>query len=374
MTSRERRYVGAISGTSVDGLDLAVIAMRRTRIHFEAGYTAPFPPQLRNTLKQLAAAERIAIDELGAVDHELGEFIGRAVLDFLASSGLPREAITAVGSHGQTIRHRPSGRWPFTMQIGDPHVIAEITGIDTYADFRRRDLAAGGQGAPLVPPFHAALFNARGNAAIVLNIGGIANVTHLPATRSGRPVIGFDTGPGNALIDLWAARHLAADFDLDGRWAASGAVDQTLLTRCLEEPYFQHPPPKSTGKELFGADWLEGMLASVPSVPAADVQATLVELTARSVADAVQRYTTGCKRVIVCGGGRLNGHLMRRLEAALKPAAVTTTDALGYNGDWIEAAAFAWLAHRAAIGKPGNLPAVTGACGERTLGGFFPGQ
>lgn len=374
MTPRERRYVGAISGTSVDGLDLAVIAIRRAQIEFCAGHTAPFPDSLRNALKRFAAAQYVALDELGAVDRELGEFTGRAILDFLHRSGISRETITAIGSHGQTIRHRPDGQWPFTMQIGDPHAIAEITAIDTYADFRRRDVAAGGQGAPLVPPFHAALFGARAKASIVLNIGGIANVTYLPIQRRRGDVIGFDTGPGNALIDLWAARHLAADYDHDGRWAASGKVVPALLERFLSEPYFASPPPKSTGKELFGGEWLDGILEAFPRLAAADVQATLVELTARSVAHAVARFTVGCTRVIVCGGGRLNGHLMARLAAAFEATSITTTDALGYNGDWIEAAAFAWLAHRAAVGRPGNLPTVTGARGERMLGGLFPGR
>ncbi len=372
MAPSGRHYVGAISGTSVDGLDLALIRVNRGRVEFLAGDTVAFPPDLQRELKAFGAAQHIELDRLGAVDRELGAFIGTSIIDFLERASMPRDRVRAIGSHGQTIRHGPHGRWPFTIQIGDANTIAEVTAIDTYADFRRRDMAAGGQGAPLVPPFHAALFGSGRRERVVLNVGGIANITQLPRSRS-RPLLGFDTGPGNALLDHWASTHLQRNFDDGGRWARSGQIVPDLLRALLAEPYLALPPPKSTGKELFNGAWLAKALAAHPGVAPADVQATLVELTARTVADAIAQSTPECRTVIVCGGGRLNATLMDRLAALLSDCEVTTTDALGYNGDWIEAGAFAWLAYRAAIGKPGNAPAVTGAMGPRILGALHPG-
>jgi anhydro-N-acetylmuramic acid kinase len=373
MTAAGRLYVGAISGTSVDGLDLALIGVSRGGIRFLAGSTVPFPDRLEQALKALARSTTVDLDELGALDRELGDLIGRSILGFIADHGLAPAAITAIGSHGQTIRHHPDGPWPFTTQIGDPNTIAEVTGIDTFADFRRRDIAAGGQGAPLVPPFHAALFGNGRSGRIVLNIGGIANVTCLPGERATRPT-GFDTGPGNALLDFWAHERLGYRYDDGGRWAARGAVVEDLLERCLADSYFSRRPPKSTGKELFNGAWLAARLDGLPPIDPTDVQATLVELTARTIVDAARAYAPDFADMVVCGGGRLNRTLMARLAQMLEPLPVTTTDALGYNGDWIEAAAFAWLGHRARIGRAGNAPAVTGAHSERVLGVRYPGR
>ncbi len=377
MTQPGRLFVGAISGTSVDGLDLALIRMHRQKIEIIGGHTAAFAPDLEHALKALAFAPQVSLEHLGSIDRELGHVIATAIIEFLRRVGVDPSAIMAIGSHGQTIRHRPDGPWPFTMQIGDPHTIAEVTGIHTYADFRGRDIAAGGQGAPLVPPFHAALFASKRRSQrggrIVLNIGGISNVTILPAAAS-QPVTGFDTGPGNALLDLWAARHLGAAFDAGGAWGASGRVIPELLRACLAEPFLSRTPPKSTGKELFGGPWLDSRLEGFPSAVPADVQATLIALTARTVIDAIGPHCQAGSSLIVCGGGRHNDALMDRLRNLFNHGDVITADALGYNGDWIEAAAFAWLGYRAATAKPGNAPAVTGARGERILGAGYPGR
>lgn len=370
-----RLFVGAISGTSVDGLDLALIRVHRRKIELIAGHTAAFAPDLQQALKALAFADDVSLEHLGSIDRQLGHVIATAIIEFLDRAAVDPSAVTAIGSHGQTIRHRPDGLWPFTMQIGDPHTIAEVTGIRTFADFRRRDIAAGGQGAPLVPPFHAALFafGSRTRGRIVLNVGGISNVTLIP-TDASQPLTGFDTGPGNALLDLWAGRHLGTNYDAGGAWGASGEVIPALLRACLSEPFLTRSPPKSTGKELFNAPWLDAHLASFGSAAPADVQATLVELTARSVIDAINPHCRTGSSLIVCGGGRHNDALMRRLHSLFSHGEVTTTDALGFNGDWIEAAAFAWLGYRALTGKPGNARAVTGARGERVLGACYPGK
>ena len=292
----------------------------------------------------------------------MGQFIGQAIKAFSkttnSSAGEPR----AIGSHGQTVRHRPSGPRPFTVQIGDPNLIAEITGITTVADFRRRDMAAGGQAAPLVPPFHASVFANPDERRAVLNIGGIGNVTVLD------PLGGFDTGPGNALLDAWCEAHTGKTYDAGGAWASGGKVHPGLLNALLADPYLQRMPPKSTGKEHYNLNWL------APQIPAGpgprDVQRTLVEFTARSVVDALGRWAPAVRRVLVCGGGRLNKLLMQRL-AELSQSTVQTTDQHGWNGDAIEAAAFAWLAHQRLVEAPGNVPAVTGARGSRILGAVY---
>ena len=250
-------------------------------------------------------------------------------------------------------------------------MIAEITAIDTVADFRRRDMAAGGQGAPLVPPFHDALFRTSSENRTVLNIGGISNISHLPSDRT-IPISGFDTGPGNALIDAWTEHHIGAAYDDDGAWARSGAIDRELLTRLLADPYFAAPPPKSTGKELFNLAWLRDRDRELARREPADVQATFSELTAVTVQQAIQRWAPTTNLIIVCGGGRLNSHLMERLRDCLAPIPVVPTESLNYSGDWIEAAAFAWLAHRTSSGKTGSDRAITGARSSRVLGAYHP--
>ena len=285
----------------------------------------------------------------------------------------------AIGSHGQTVLHQPRGEAPFTLQIGDPNVIAERLGIDVVGDFRRRDLAAGGEGAPLMPAFHAAAFGVPGEARAVVNIGGIANVTQLTADGG---VTGFDTGPGNCLLDAWARRHLRHAYDANGAWAATGTVQQVLLERLLADAYFSRPAPKSTGRETFSDDWLDRALAGL-ALPPADVQATLAELTARSIADGLRVASrnggpgagpgTDPKRVLICGGGALNADLMARLARALPRSAVDTTAAAGIAPEHVEAAGFAWLAHRYVCGLAGNLPAVTGARHPVSLGALYRG-
>ena len=317
---------------------------------------------MRNELIRLARAGGGSLDRLGSADTALGRFIGESVTDFLGGLNLPEGEPQAIGSHGQTVRHRPGGPSPFTMQIGDPSLIAEMTGLTTVADFRRRDMAAGGEAAPLVPPFHAKILASESERRAVLNIGGIGNVTAL------EPLSGFDTGPGNALLDAWCATHTGCPYDAAGAWAAGGRVVPGLLNELLADPYLKRTPPKSTGKEHYNLDWLHSMLD--PDLEPRDVQRTLVEFTARSIVDALNRWVPSVQRILVCGGGRLNDCLMQRLTA-LSGMAVQTTDRHGWNGDAIEAAAFAWMAHQRLIGKPGNAPAVTGARGPRILGAVY---
>ena len=354
-------YAGVISGTSVDGLDLALVdaAAKKPRIIDARG--EPLPLELADELRGLAAPGDDHLDRVARTDAVLGTFIGRALRSFVGS-----RAVVAVGCHGQTIRHDPNGLPAYTVQIGDPNRIAEVSGIDTVADFRRRDIAAGGQGAPLVPPFHDALFRDPDIRRVVLNIGGIANVTLLGDAR----VSGFDTGPGNALLDAWIRNQRGEPFDRGGAWSASAEVIPELLDRLREDAYLREQPPKSTGKERYHLDFVRRHLGGTE--PAARVQATLAEFTAASVADAVRSWGPGTEEVVVCGGGRWNADLMGRLRRRLAPCAVTTTDDLGVDGDAVEAAAFAWLAHRFVERLPGNAPAVTGAAGPRILGAFYP--
>ena len=358
-----RQYLGAITGTSVDGLDIALIRIDDGKLSLLAQDTLALPAKLRETLIDLGQAEDDHLDRLGAADTALGRFIGEAVKDFMRRHGLTAAQVRAIGSHGQTVRHRPEGEQRFSMQIGDPNIIAEVTGLTTVADFRRRDLAAGGEGAPLAPSFHAAILGDADELRVVLNIGGISNISVLR-----QPLLGFDTGPGNALLDDWCRKHLGRSYDEDGAWAATGELDDQLLQTLMQDAYLARPPPKSTGKEHYNLRWLEKRLH--PSRQPADVQRTLVEFTAASTVQAMQRWAPGAGRVIVCGGGRLNALLMRRL-AELAEAPVEAIDQHGWDGDAVEAAAFAWLAHQRLTGAPANAPAVTGAQGPRVLGGVY---
>ena len=392
MTSEDSRlYLGAMTGTSVDGLDLALVEVTGSAVHLIAHGTFPLPSALRETLLGLGQGIDDNLDALGDADTELGRFIGETASRFMASQGLAADAVRAIGSHGQTVRHRPHGRNAFTVQIGDPNRIAELTGVATVADFRRRDLAAGGQGAPLAPGFHAALFSHEQERRIVLNVGGISNITRL-----GTPLLGFDTGPGNALMDAWCAEHQSAPFDEGGAWAASGQLDEPLLASLLSDPYLAQAPPKSTGREHYNLNWLSGHLrlglrsedvdlrsedvdlrsedvdlrSEDVDLRSEDVQRTLLEFTAASVANAIANWAPETERIIVCGGGRLNGLLMQRL-VALANATVDTADEHGWDGDAIEAGAFAWLAHQRLQNEPANVPSVTGAVGARVIGAVY---
>ena len=359
-------YIGAISGTSIDGLDIALVDATAQPPHILEATTVPLPAALATALRELAAPGANEVDRMARADAALGEFIGDAVRT-LANG----RDIAAIGSHGQTIRHGPRATPTYTVQIGDPNRIAEVAGIDVVADFRRRDMAAGGEGAPLVPLFHEALFGAQDpdEPRAVLNIGGIANVTVL---GRGGPAKGFDTGPGNALLDAWTRAQRGLDFDDDGAWAAQGTVLPSLLDKLREDPFLKTPPPKSTGKETYNLNYVRERVAGDEDATA--VQATLAEFTALSVAEAISTWAPAAATVIACGGGRLNGDLMRRLRRRLAPRALHLSDALGVDGDAIEAAAFAWLAHRFLAGLPGNAPAATGASGPRPLGALYPAR
>lgn len=363
-------FVGLISGTSADGIDAAVVHFTSdTDCELLHGTVVPWDAALRARLVAIGqGGDAASIDEIGTLDVQVGEAFAAAALQAIEASGVGRTGVTAIGSHGQTIRHRPAGArfdgaHPFTWQIGDAHVIAERTGIATVADFRRRDIAAGGQAAPLVPAFHAAVLRDAGEDRAVLNLGGIANVTLLPAHGAVR---GFDTGPANCLLDAWCLRHRGTAFDADGAFAASGTVDAALLERLRAEAWFDAPPPKSSGREQFQLAWVEARLRG-DEAPA-DVQATLLQLSAITVADALRATQPATRRVIACGGGVRNAPLMAAIAARLPGVVVESSAPHGLDPDFVEAMAFAWLARRTLRGEPGNLVDVTGARGPRVLG------
>ncbi|MFN3703553.1 anhydro-N-acetylmuramic acid kinase [Thermomonas sp.] len=365
-------FLGLISGTSADGIDAALVRFdgdqTRVRPTLLFGRTYPWDPALRARLVALGQqAAALTLDEVGELDVRIGHAFAAAAMAAIRDAGLAPRAITAIGSHGQTLRHRPQGDAPFTLQLGDAHVIAERCGVPVVADFRRRDVAAGGHGAPLVPAFHAAVLRAPHEDRAVLNLGGIANLTLLPARGDVR---GFDTGPANGLMDAWCLRHTGNHYDAGGALARQGRVDAALLARLLAEPWFAAPPPKSTGRDQFHLGWVEAALAGNEST--ADVQATLLALTARTVADALQASQPGTRRVIVCGGGVHNPLLMAALAEAMPATTIESSAAHGLDPDAVEAMAFAWLAREHLAGRPGNLPAVTGAAGPRVLGALYP--
>lgn len=370
-------FVGLISGTSADGIDGALVrfaertdgALQCELLH---GVTMPWDTMLRARLVELGqGGDPRSLEEIATLDVRVGEAFADATRQLLIEASVDTQDVCAIGSHGQTIRHRPAGadfdgRHPFSWQIGDAHVIAERTGIATVADFRRRDIAAGGQGAPLVPAFHAALLHSGAEDRAVLNLGGIANFTLLPAHGDVR---GFDTGPANALLDAWCARHTGQAFDAGGALAAQGTVDEALLARLLDDSWFALPPPKSSGREQFHLDWLQPRLRG-ESV--ADVQATLLELSAVTIADALRAQQPATQRVLACGGGVRNMRLIERIAARLPGVIVESTATHGLDPDLAEAMAFAWLARQALLGRAGNVPTVTGARGLRVLGAVYP--
>jgi anhydro-N-acetylmuramic acid kinase len=366
-------YIGLMSGTSMDAID-AVLVDFAQGMRLRGTHSVPLPSELRQRLEALTQPGADEIERLGRLDVELGRLFADAAEGVLQSSGHHATQIRAIGSHGQTVRHRPQGDAPFTLQIGDPNTIAEHTGICVVADFRRRDMAAGGQGAPLVPAFHVGMFGHAQQNRIVLNLGGIANVTVLPAGQPKR-AYGFDTGPANTLMDVWIQRHRQQPYDANGAWAASGKVHAALLEALLAHDYFSRPAPKSTGREDFHLAWLETQLArllSAISIPIEDVQATLLELTAVSVAQAIQQTTLTGGELLLCGGGAHNTTLWQRLQNLLPGWTLHSTADFGLAPDWVEATAFAWLARQTLRGQPSNLPAVTGAAGLRVLGGIYP--
>ena len=364
MANREL-YVGLMSGTSLDGVDAVLADFSQRPFSILAHVHAGFDAEMRASLMALVVPGHDEIDRAGRIGVALARSYAHAVDLVLAKASVAAAGIRAIGCHGQTIRHRPE--LGFTLQAGNPALLAELTGIAVVADFRSRDMAAGGQGAPLVPAFHVVALGDASEDRAVVNIGGIANVTLLP---HGAPVLGFDTGPGNCLMDLWAERHLGAPFDAGGAWAAGSAPLAPLLARLLEEPFFSRPGPKSSGRELFNAAWLERQLDS--SADPQTVQATLLALTVETIGHAIGAARPAPARLIVCGGGARNDALMHRLRERLAPTPVEASSAHGLAEDQVEAAAFAWLARCAIEGRPGNLPEVTGAKGRRTLGAIYP--
>lgn len=365
-------YLGLISGTSADGIDAALVRFDGEHTHARPtlvfGRTYAWEPGLREQLVALGQrAPALTLDEVGELDVRIGHAFAAAAQAAIRASGVAARDVAAIGSHGQTLRHRPHGEAPFTLQLGDANVIAERCGVAVVADFRRRDVAAGGHGAPLVPAFHAAVLHDASEDRAILNLGGIANVTLLPAQGTVR---GFDTGPANGLMDAWCLRHTGQPFDAGGAFAAQGRVDAALLARLLAEPWFAAPPPKSTGRDQFHLDWVESRLAGQEA--AADVQATLLALTAHSVRDALRASQPQTRRVIACGGGVHNPRLLAALADAMPDAIIDSSAAHGLDPDFVEAMAFAWLAREYLAGRPGNLPAVTGAAGLRVLGALYP--
>jgi anhydro-N-acetylmuramic acid kinase len=375
-------YIGLMSGTSMDGVDALLAEFPDT--------TAPAGPALRVLADAHVAmppplgAELLALNTTGADELHRGALAANAlarlqadaVAALLERAGVAAGQVRAIGSHGQTVRHRP-GEFDgtgYTLQLNNPAMLAELAGIDVVCDFRSRDVVAGGQGAPLVPAFHEAVFGGAAQARAVLNLGGIANLTLLPAPdAASRPLRGFDCGPANALLDHWCRIHTGQPFDDDGRWAATGHVDATLLAELLSEPYFAKPPPKSTGRDLFNPAWLAAALAGASnSTRPVDVQATLMELTARAAIDALRAEAPGTQELLVCGGGAFNGALMSRLAALCPGLQVSSTASAGLPPLQVEAAAFAWLARQFCERQPGNRPDVTGARGPRTLGALYP--
>lgn len=361
-------YIGLMSGTSLDGVDGALVEFGDGATRTLAAAYLPFAPSLRADLMALQSAGHNEIEREALAANQLAERYAACVAALLAEAGVAAAAVSAVGVHGQTIRHRPE--LGFTRQTNNPALLAELTGIDIVADFRSRDVAAGGQGAPLVPAYHQAQFGRPGQTRVLANIGGIANISVLHGDGG---VIGFDTGPGNVLMDYWIGVQLGRAYDADGAWAASGRVLPDLLAALLDEPYFALPAPKSTGRDLFDPAWLETRLAAFPGAAAADVQCTLTRLTAVTLARAIQQYGAQADTVYVCGGGAYNGTLLGELAAALDgKVAVASTAALGVPPNGVEALAFAWLAYRFTQRKAGNLATVTGAAGARILGALYP--
>lgn len=364
-------YIGLMSGTSLDGVDAVLVDFSSAFPQLLGTHMEPMKAELRNELLALTQPGDNEIDRMGRADVLFADLQVQVIRQLLNKCQVSPTAIRAIGSHGQTIRHRPDFDTPFTLQIGDPSRMVEQLGIDVIADFRRRDMAAGGEGAPLVPAFHDAYIRHPGKNRAVVNIGGIANVTLLNQDTR-QPTLGYDTGPGNVLMDAWIEHHLGRSYDLNGIWAKSGQIDQELLDQLLATPYLQLPPPKSTGRELFHLQWLQDHIEALdkPMAPE-DAQATLLELTARSIADNLMALSLPSLEIYLCGGGARNLQLVQRLKTLVSPHFLSTTDSLGLPCEWLEATAFAWLAKACLERRSGNLPAVTGANGTRILGAIY---
>lgn len=362
-------YLGIMSGTSLDGVDLALVDFSNTPKLMASGFV-PMPEDLRADLSALLKTGETSLQTLGEIDHRLGILYADCVLQFLADNQLESSQIVAIGCHGQTVWHSPQGTFPFTMQIGDMNLVAARTGITTIGDFRRKDMAVGGQGAPLVPAFHEAVFTHPNQFTVVLNIGGISNISVLDPTAE---TIGYDVSVGNALMDSWIEKQLGKRYDKNAEWAKTGKVLPELLAEMLKEPFLQQPPPKSTGRELFNLAWLATFLEKSTACRPEDVQRTLAEFTVQSVVNELQKWQDKENKVLlVCGGGARNPLLMARFQDLLLDWQVNTTNNYGINLDYVEAAAFAWLAYRRIENLPSNMPSVTGATQAVSLGIIFP--
>jgi anhydro-N-acetylmuramic acid kinase len=354
-----------MSGTSMDGIDSVLVSFQNASVKMLATHSQGFPDDLKAALLEaIREPLHVPLDPSGELDNRVGQCFLDAALAVIDKGGVDVKEIVAIGSHGQTLRHQPNAEQPFSLQIGNANIIAAGSGITTVSNFRQADILAGGQGAPLVPPFHQWLFHSDDADRVIVNIGGIANVTVLPA--DGSDVIGFDTGPGNGLMDAWIRRHRDLPFDCDGGWAAGGSVIESLLGQFLADPYFELQPPKSTGFEYFNPEWLNGF--DVDRFDAIDVQTALCELSARSIAQSINEHAANSREVFVCGGGARNPELMRRLRQQIPSMTVLSTASAGLDPDWVEAVAFAWLAMQTMNEQTGNLPSVTGAAHKVVLG------
>jgi len=366
-------YIGVMSGTSIDAIDTALVEITSASVILIEQHTTPIPEPVKQAILSIASGEQTNIQAIGQLDSKLGNLYADAVNQLLEKSAYQAKDITAIGNHGQTVFLQPQGDSSFTMQLGAANIIACKTGITTIADFRRKDMALGGQGAPLVPAFHQSVFAAKDSSVVVLNIGGIANISVL---QPDKPTIGYDTGPGNMLLDSWVSKQLGKAYDHNAEYALSGQIIPELLSLCLTESFFNLPAPKSTGRELFNLLWLEQKLSELETeYSGADVQATLVELTATSIAEDVKKYRTGPNpELLVCGGGANNPAIMQRLSELLSNWHVCRTDDKGVSSDSMEAMAFAWLARQRIYNLPSNLPEVTGASKATSLGVIYPAE
>ncbi len=363
MANESNLYIGVMSGTSMDSVDVALCEIDGTGCRLLSHIDYPFDKALKKEI--LGVIEHgCSLDQLGSIDHRLGELFGDAVNALMFQEDLHSEMVRVIGLHGQTLWHAPDSLTPFSMQLGDPNIVTTKTDIPVVADFRRKDIALGGQGAPFAPAFHQFLFQNFGVKTAVVNIGGMANVSFL-----GDELIGYDTGPGNVLLDGWYDRHHIGGYDIDAQWSQQGSCDEALLEAMLSEPYFTMSPPKSTGREQFNMAWLEMHLQNRTDVKPEDIQATLVELTARTIADEVLRFNPIL--LLVCGGGVRNPHIMARLKSLLSETEVASTDSVGVDSQNLEAMAFAWLAYKRIHAEPVELSTVTGAASNGILGGLY---
>ena len=362
-------FIGLISGTSMDGIDAALIKIKDDIIIVKATLSKSYPKKLRENLLSIRDnPNKINIDQLAQLDTWIGENFRDSAISLIKKSGIDRSQIQAIGSHGQTIRHQPKIKKPFSLQLGDPNIIAHGTKITTVSDFRRKDIAAGGEGAPLTPIFHKSLFSSKKNNRVILNIGGISNITIL--RKDSKKVLGFDTGPGNTLLDSWIKENKGDLFDKDGAWAKTGKTNKKLLNSMLSDPFFKILPPKSTGFEYFNLNWINKFIKDRNMTPS-DVQRTLVDLTVESIAIHIENFSKNTDEIILCGGGPKNITLSNALKKRMPSIRFSLTDDYGFNSDYLEAIAFAFLARQTLLKKPGNIKSVTGANEEIILGGIY---